>query len=280
MYRVAALLSLSILCVACSGGAPARKDAAITKVELREFTEGLKTVTVNVNGQPLNMIFDTGAGITVLTPQAAARVGCSVFAEETGFRMDGMRLDLKVCGPINVAIGSEHTTLARAAVGAFFGEPPPVDGMISLHALEHAPFEMRLDRHELLIHDAPVDPDQLREAGWKEVVIRPGREAGGDSFEIFLGVGPDDRRLWMELDSGSTELTLLRPSAAATLGVHGGKGNASLRLADNVSLAADVEVREKLIYDGLIGGPEISKEAWLFDLSHMRAWVRNGNADK
>jgi hypothetical protein len=279
MFRVVVLLALSILSAACARGVSIREPET-TRVDLREFVEGLKTATVNVNGESLNMIFDTGAGVTVLTPQAAARVGCSVFAEETGFRMDGKRLDVPVCGPVNVELGAAHATVQRAAVGAFFGEPPPVDGMISLHALEHVPFELHLDRHEILLHTAPLDPARLRSAGWKEVVIREGREAGGDSFDVYLGVGPNDRRLWMEFDSGSTEATLLRPSAARTLGVRDGKGSALLGFADDVSVSADVEVREDLIYDGVIGGPEISKHGWLFDLAHMRAWVRSNDVGK
>lgn len=49
----------------------------------------LRTVEVTVNGHESPFIFDTGAGMTVVTPEEARYAGCTPFGQVTGFRADG-----------------------------------------------------------------------------------------------------------------------------------------------------------------------------------------------
>jgi hypothetical protein len=200
-FKIAVFFSLCTLVACAISNVTPEKVSGAESIPLTEFVEGLKTVKVVVNGRPLKMIFDTGAGVTVLTPQAANRVGCEIFSEGTGFRSDGTRLDLHTCGPVDVAVGSVATSIS-AAVGAS-SESCLLSTDDLAHALERAiRNEFGRQRDPFAYNESASDV--ARAEGWKELPLRLGREFGGGALDLCrVSVGCTNR---LEFDSGSSDL--------------------------------------------------------------------------
>jgi Aspartyl protease len=249
-----------------------RDGSSVEVLKLERFSGALKLVKVSVNNHPLNLIFDTGAGINVLSTKAAETVGCTIFGEDTGFGYDGTQQNFPKCGPIDVQLGSAHTR-TTAIVGDFFGDALPVDGMISLNALRFVPFELDLRKDELILHTIESARQTTDAMEWKSIPIQIGAQAGGDELDLFIGIEASAHNLWFEFDTGSTQPLLLRQSSARLLSVTTDTPAVFLPFATEV--ATKFEVRDNLIYDGLLGGSEISKRRWLFDLHNAKGWVRS-----
>jgi hypothetical protein len=84
-----AVWALGAAIFALGAGHPA--GAAPIQLTLRPYANTvLRTVEVTVNGHEMPFIFDTGAGITILTPAAARYAGCT---PDRGFRFVAERLD-------------------------------------------------------------------------------------------------------------------------------------------------------------------------------------------
>lgn len=266
-------VALLLVAVCACSQTPPKGSGAVEHVPLAAFVEGLKTVNVTINGQKMNMIFDTGAGMVVLTSDAAARAGCRIYDDATGYRSDGRRLDLKICSSILVQIGSASARIPSAIVGDYFGDPSPVDGMMSLQALADVPFELDLARNEIILHPGADGADVSRQGHWQSVSVQLERQVAGLALDMFLGLQVDGNNLWVEFDTGSSEPLMLRPSAATALGLSGKDGTIEVSLSDEVKLPVHAALREQMIYDGLLGAPDISKYRWLIDLRDHRAWI-------
>lgn len=150
MRRLLILAALTAL----SGAQPAAAKCSIAKVaELPVTMAGLRPlVAVKVNGQDTMLMADSGAFYSILTPQAAKRLGLKVEAMPFGYRLSGATGDLSTgvtkvkafgIGPSTVPnieflvaggeIGAEAAgVLGQNVLGAFDVEYDLANGVIRL----------------------------------------------------------------------------------------------------------------------------------------------------
>ena len=235
----------------------------------------LRTVQVTVNGHESPFIFDTGAGLTILTPEQARFAGCTPFGLDTGFRADGGKVTSSRCGPVTLEIGryrvdrevAEFDLLELLGKGA-----PPVGGIVGLASFEgHA---VTLD----LLHDrVTIETPRslaLRIGGMHPVNVRIVRGAGGDVVP-FIEVRAKTGTLWMEVDSGNNGPVFLAPNAQQQLGISiaaHGKRQLDLDVIGLGPVPVTVASRD-LIYDGQLDPAFLRQIQLTVDIEHGRAWA-------
>lgn len=89
------------------------------------------TVEAVVAGKPRRFLFDTGEGITMISPALAKEIGCEPWGNITAIRMTGDRLDLKRCDDVRFAVGG-RTFVAPSVIVYDLSEiagrdEPPLD---------------------------------------------------------------------------------------------------------------------------------------------------------
>src|SRR5580692_6156072 len=85
----------------------ARSDApdAPAVIHLEPFLDEHWAFKARIKGHEELFVMDTGGGLTAVSPEAAAEIGCEPWGQLTGFRMRGDRLDLKRCENVEIDAG-------------------------------------------------------------------------------------------------------------------------------------------------------------------------------
>lgn len=263
------LVGTLVLLLAAATGAHAaptepelEPDDGPVAVALTPWLRALHSVEVGVEGRPHRMLLDTGGGLTLLTPEAAARLGCSPQGRTTGHRMGGQRVDFQWCPAMTLTLGGRrlrHAPVAVFDLMALLPEGlPPLDGLLALDAFDGHAITLAQGEATLMLHAGGLPPgppeDGLR------LAARRGAAGGGAMLTLHLSVqGPrPGPPLWFLLDSGNLAGTLVAPHALAVLdpeGVpepDGQRRLPRLQLGDLVMEAAPAWERE-IIHDGVLG---------------------------
>ena len=197
------LLVLTNLSVATSStGQPSLRASANAPVTipLEPYGSGrLKKVKVTVAGDTLDFLFDTGGGLTVISPAVASRLGCTPRGRVHGFRMTGQPLEAPVCTDVRLDLRGFRTT-AEAAVmdlGALMGPgAPPVHGMISLHTFAGEALTLDLPRQQLTLETAGSLSRRIR--GLTPLPTRLATGLAGAELVAYVGLRSGDETLWFQ----------------------------------------------------------------------------------
>src|SRR6266511_2645490 len=107
------LLSLAgLLAVTMSSMAAASQPIVLKMEPWRRSV----AVRVEVAGKERLFQFDTGGGVSFITPALAKKLGCEKGARLVGFRMTGDKLDTPRCDNISIAISGQHFTIPAAGI--------------------------------------------------------------------------------------------------------------------------------------------------------------------
>lgn len=235
---------------------------------LSRYAGNLVTAEVIIGGQPARMLFDTGAGVTSITPAFAQRIGCTPHGSLTGFRISGERVAFQKCEQVRLAIGQRH---AVRDIGVFDlsavlpTDLPPLDGVIGLDSFDGAEFTLRLSTRA-------IDVGHRQGRNWREGEMRMQREIGGLGVSIFTRVEAADGSLWMLLDSGNLGPVLLSPGAVSQLGATSTLNSLSISGVGRHEVQTEQLVSS--IYDGNLGWAFMRDFDIALDLRHNRIWWR------
>lgn len=271
--RVAAATALLATLVAPLA---ARAAGAPTVARLEPYVAGLVTLSVEVGGHPSRLIFDTAGGLTLVTPQLAAEIGCRPFGRLTGFRHDGTPIHAERCGPLAVAAGPlrSEREVAVFDLMALLGGAPPVDGIVGLDLFEATPLTLDLEAGEVVFETPESLAGRTRDAARLE--IRLARQAGGAGLDLFVAADTPQGRIWLEWDSGNSGPVRIAPHAARQLGWELSAETPSPRQLDVVGLGpVAIEVLAKeMIYDGLLNNRFVRDFVWTLDLERGELWAK------
>lgn len=244
-----AVLGLVLALSACSTTA---RRADRDPIPLAPYVGRLVTVEARMAGVPLRLLVDTGAGLTALTPAAAARVGCVPAGRSTGWRMSGERIDFPLCRGATLELG--HAALPLAQFGIFDlarvlpAELPPVDGILGLDAFASVAVTFELGDRRLWLDSSAAA--SRRDASWVQVPSRIASGADGASRIVFLGVAaPNGATRWLELDSGNLDVVRLSPEAAQALEAASTTPRVTLRIG-----SLDVGPLDAAVHDLVVDG--------------------------
>jgi hypothetical protein len=264
------------LLAALALAAPVRAAEAPVVLRLEPYVAGLVTLTVDVAGRPSRLIFDTAGGLTLVTPQVAAEIGCRPFGRLTGFRHDGGRLDLERCGPLAVAAGPlrAEREVAVFDLMALLGGAPPVDGIVGLDLFETTPLTIDLEAGEIVLETPESLAARTRDAVRLE--IRLARQAGGAALDLFVAANSPQGKLWLEWDSGNAGPVRLAPHAVRQLGWELSAEAPSPRELDVAGLGpvAIEALAKEMIYDGLLNNRFVRDFVFTLDLPNGALWAK------
>jgi len=238
----------------------------------------MMTMRVNVRGHEGIFIFDTGGGISYISPAFAQRVSCKPWGQITGFMLTGQRLDMLRCDGLSFDIQGRRFAVPISGVFDIMKHMPPnvpqIDGSIGLDVFAGQAITLSL-AHRTLVVESPASL-AARTRHSREVPIRLVREAGGVALAVEVAVPTPEGMAWMELDSGNGGANVIGKHLAPLLNLDPGKKEpqpASFKIAGGIPVEGMARVNDTLIMDGNIGTRFLQKWDLTLDLSKGRAWL-------
>lgn len=268
--RVSAVLLGLLAPVLAWGGEPT------VTIPTSPYLRALTVVHATVNGQEGTFLFDTGGGVSLLTPKFAEKIGCKPWGQITGFRYNGERLDAPHCDNIGFEMGGR--TFRAPAAGIFDimkfidADVPPVDGALGLDVFA-GQVVTRIPGRGLVIENS--ESFKARIAQGKELPVRVVRDAEGLSLTLNGAVQTPAGLAYMELDTGNIASLLVGNHIAPLLGMKPDVSTpfqGSLTLANGMVAQGPI-ITENLIMDGNIGTAFLDHWIMTMDLEHGRLWL-------
>jgi hypothetical protein len=228
-------------------------------------------------------LFDTGGGISYISPSFAQTVGCRVWGQITGFTLTGQRLDMPHCD--GLAFDVQGRTFNAPIAGIFdimkFMPPdvPKLDGSLGLDVFAGRAITLSLAERTLTLESRASLAARMKRG--KEVRIRLVREAEGVALTVVVGVVTSEGTAWMEIDSGNGGANVIAKHLAPLLNVKTGTKEpqpANFSLVGGIAVTGNVRVNETLIMDGNIGTRFLVNWDLTLDLEKSRAWLNPAKA--
>jgi hypothetical protein len=238
----------------------------------------MMTLHATVRGHEGNFVFDTGGGVTYLSPGFAQTIGCKPWGQLSGFVLTGQRLDMQRCDDVDVDIDGWFFRAPIAGVFDLMKFMPPnvpkIDGSIGLDLFAGHAVTLSLANRTLTVESAASLRQRSRKA--KEISIRLVREVEGIALAVVVGVVTPEGTAWMELDSGNGGANVIAKHIAPLLNLKTdvkGAQPAKFMLVGGVPVTGDARVNDTLIMDGNIGTRFMIDWDVTFDLAKGRAWL-------
>jgi len=263
----AALISLSF-----ASSLPAQEA-----IPLKRGPGRLRTIQVRVGRDTVNFLFDTGGGVTVISPRDSEAIGCVPGGVGFGVRLTGEVLSGRLCANVKLGVGSLEVTEDAGVMGLakLLGpRGPAVRGLISLASFRGRLLTVDLAHDRLVLETPSTFAERTR--GMTEVPVRLATGEGGGQLTAYVGVrAQNGAMLWMEWDSGNMASTLVAPYAVALLGGDTTQRANDLRLSFAEGLAATVpsQVKKDMIHDGVLSAAFVERAVWSLDLERGRMFV-------
>jgi Aspartyl protease len=269
--------ALGIPAAAAVAGTTRSPTGPVT-VPLHRYAGALKTVSVTAGGSAWPFLFDTGGGLTLITPKLAARLGCTPFGRVTGFRMSGEPVHFRHCEAAGLDVSGVRLDHAPIAVFDLMALLPPelpeLGGLLSLESFRDRPVTIDWAADRLVLETEASLAERTRRLPEMRMRLATGED--GASVTVLVEVAARRGSLWFLLDSGNLAGTLLAPHALALLGL---SPPGSPPVLDRVSLepvglpavTGPAEVRD-LIYDGVFGEGFLGRGVFTLDLRSRRLW--------
>jgi hypothetical protein len=186
----------------------AQAPAPVAVIELGPYPSTTRAFTMRagVGGHEGVFLWDTGEGVSMITPAFAKRIGCTPWGQVTGYRMTGDRIDAPHCD--DLVFDVRGLRLAAPSVIVYdiakFTKPdaPPLDGALGLDLFAKRAITCQLTRGTITV-ESPASL-AARVAHATEVPVRVVRDGEGLSLAVNLGVPTPSGMAWMELDSGNS----------------------------------------------------------------------------
>jgi len=258
--------------------AAAPKSALVIALTPHPGGTDMMTFHATVRGHEGNFMFDTGGGISYVSPAFAQTIGCKTWGQITGFTLVGQRLDMPRCDGLSFEI--EGRSFSGQTSGIFdlmkFMPPnvPRIDGSIGLDVFAANAVTLSLAQRKLIVESA--SSLAARSKSGKEVPVRLVREAGGAALAVYVAVPTPDGMAWMELDSGNGGANVVGKHIAALMKLDPEKKEpqpASFMIAGGIPVTGMARVNEKLVMDGNIGTRFLIDWNLTLDLAKGRAWL-------
>jgi hypothetical protein len=246
-------------------------------IRLEPYLDEHWAFKARIKGREELFLMDTGGGLTAVSPQTAAEIGCEPWGQLTAFRMRGDRLDLKRCDNVEIDVGGSLLRLPATGIWDFSKmlpkDAPPIAGNVGLDAFAGRVITLDIGNRQLIIET----PKSLmaRIAAAKEVPAQFIKEAEGYSTTIAAALDTAKGRIWMHLDSGDDVPITIGSHVAGAVGLDPQKKGAQpldVSLVGGVALRGTAHVKD-IIFDGNIGAPVISGWIMTMDLVHQRLWI-------
>jgi hypothetical protein len=271
--KVATLLLVLLLITARSVMAQAPAT-----VSLQPEVGGLLTIRATVAGHDGVFLFDSGSGVSNITPEFAAVVGSHPWGKITGFRMTGQRVDMQRCDGIAFVFAGRSFPAGTVGVLDVSKYLPSglghIDGTIALDVFAKQAFTFSYAGHFIRFHDARGLEQRTKTL--HAMPLHVVRDAQGLALSVDFPVLTADGTAWFEMDSGNTSSFVLVGKHLAPLFQLSPENKepqkATVTLADGTCFEQGVRVLD-LVLDGNLGTSFLSRYDVTLDLAHQTGWV-------
>jgi hypothetical protein len=274
--RIAKVTALALMAFAQSATAAAQPEAVFA---MDMYLGRFPAVHATVAGKEDLYLFDTGGGVTVISPAGAKAAGCTVWGNVTGFRLNGERIDAPRCDRLHVTVAGSTFVSPTALVldinNFLPKDSPPVAGSLALDLFAGKQVTLAFASRKLILESSESLAERVATA--HEVPIRLVRDAQGLALTVDIGVPTSKGLAWMELDCGNVGPQMfvstwvapefkLDPAGKEMQDMHG-------VVVPGVPLPDKARVLPNMIMDGNIGMRLLSKWNLTLDLKAGRAWL-------
>ena len=247
-------------------------------VSLQSEVDELLTIRATVAGHEGVFLFDSGGGVSSITPEFAAVIGCHPWGQITGFRMTGQRVDMQRCDGIAFTFAGSSFPAGTVGVLDLSKYLPSglghIDGTIALDVFANRAFTFSYAGHFIHFHDARELEQRTKTL--HAMPLRVVRDAQGLALSVDFPVLTPDGTAWFEMDSGNTSsFVIVGKHLAPLFRLSPDKKEpqkVNLTLADGTRFEGGVRVLD-LVLDGNLGTSFLSRYDVTLDLAHQTGWV-------
>jgi hypothetical protein len=270
-----ALLFIGIS-TATGGAAKPENSTSRRIIPLQPYLRAQATVHAMINGVPGTFMFDTGEGLSAISPDFAKKIGCKPWGQVSGFRMSGERLSNPHCD--NLAFNLAGQKLHAPAVTTldimkFIGpDVPSVDGALGLDLFAGKTITI-LPRKAIVVETPASLARRIGRA--RAMPVRLVRDVEGLALAVDAPVKTPQGFAWMELDTGNGGSNVVANHIAPLVGLRPDISTptpAKFDLANGIVVDGNSRTRD-LIMDGNIGAQFLNNWNLTLDLEKGRAWL-------
>lgn len=275
-WRVIAALALASS-TACAFSATHAASKA-TSIALQTSKETGQSIQAKLNGAAGTFLFDSGMGLSMITPATAAQMGCKPWGQTTGFRATGERVDMQKCNAAHLDIAGVALSMPTLAVFDLMKLMPagmaPLSGAIGLDAFAGRQITIQSHAQRLVLETPDSLATRIRRA--HAIPLRVVRDAQGAALTVDVGMPTHAGMVWMELDTGNRSgAHMIGKHVAALLGLKPdmpGPQTIDVDVAPGIRLKGDAVV-SNLIMDGDIGSQFLDQWDLTLDLKAEKGWL-------
>ncbi|KAF1008680.1 MAG: hypothetical protein GAK28_01107 [Luteibacter sp.] len=273
--RFAALGASIMMAAVATAHAVSTQPASLV---LQTSKETGQSIEARIDGVPGTFLFDSGWGVTAVTPDVAARIGCTPWGQITGFRAIGERLDMQKCNAARLQISGVTLPIPTLGVFDLMKLMPkgmaPLSGGIGLDVFDGRQITIQSRARRLVLETPASLAKRVQSA--HAIPIRLVRDSGGVALTVHAGLPTSAGMVWMELDTGNRSGTyLVGKHVAALLGLKpdvAGPQAIHRDIVPGVTLAGKAVV-SGLIMDGNIGSSFLDDWDLTLDLKAGKGWL-------
>jgi hypothetical protein len=248
--------------------------SAPTVLKLEQFRRSI-ALRVEVGGKERLFQFDTGGGITFLSPEIGKELNCEKGARLVGFRMTGDKLEAPRCDDVALKIGGRNFTVPTAGVyqvGEFNAKGVTVDGLLALDVFEGKTITIDSAGLRVIIETPESAAERVRNA--TELPGRLVREMGGYGVAVDIQVPSKVGHLGFQIDTGNGGTLLIAKPYAASFGFDPDKGPrmGSFPIGKGIEASGFV-MPAGITLDGNLGMPFLKNYLVTLDLARGRVWL-------
>ena len=274
------LITVLFVCLAFMPAFGSQRSVPLAVIPLEPHPGGtaMMTLRARVRGHEGLFMFDTGGGISYVSPLFAQTIGCKVWGQLSGFVLTGQRLDMPRCD--DLVFDVQRQSLKAPIAGVFdimkFMPPnvPKLDGALGLDVFAGRAITLSLADKTLTVESRPSLANRMKRG--RELSIRLVREVEGSALAVVVGVVTPQGTAWMEIDSGNGGANVIAKHIAPLINVKPDTKQpqpATFNLIGGIPVTGDVRVNETLVMDGNIGTRFLINWDLTLDLRQGRAWL-------
>jgi hypothetical protein len=280
------LLMMSLLvCAVCAESVNAQMATGVSQpVEIKLDHDALgkaPTVKVQLGRQTLPFLFDTGGGVTIITPDVAREIGCTPFGQITGYNAGGTRIDMKRCDNVEMKIGdfSVRLDVGVLEVMPFFSpDSTRIGGFVTLQTFANHAVSIDLTGNRLIVETEKSLTERVKDM--KSLQSRLVTGQSGAERIVFVAANSPRGKIWMNFDTGNFGTLQFAPHAQEMLGINFDAPNRAKTTKpvnlDLINLGTiEMPGRERqMIIDAMLNYETISKMTVTIDVRTGQTWAK------
>ncbi len=252
---------------------------AQTEIVLEQYFRSLKSVKVEINDNLYHFLFDSGAGITMISPEIAEELHKPVYGNYVGFRMSGEKVEMQLCDSVDITLNGMDFFHPYVAVFDMMSLLPKelerIDGMISLQTFENNEITVDLENNKLIVETEESFTQKIK--NMSEIPSHFANGQSGLELNIFVGITAKTHLWWFLFDTGNIAKTKISKNIAQEWDFSLKEneiteiGNYTFDIAgESITVPTIID---DIIYDGALSYDFIQQSIYAISFIDKKIWI-------